>query len=67
LTSSFDAGNHDFDDALIARINQLTDTSDTTLLGRKMTGGFISYWEGVQPQSLDRLDGVHERDRGEYV
>lgn len=42
---------HDLDDALVARINQLTDTSDTILLGRKMTGGFISYWEGVQPQS----------------
>jgi dihydrofolate reductase len=39
------------DEGVLARINQLTDTSDTILLGRKMTGGFISYWEGVQPQS----------------
>lgn len=34
---------------LIAFINQLTDTSDTILLGRKMTPGFVSYWEGVKP------------------
>ena len=30
---------------LVAFINQLTDTSDTILLGRKMTPGFISHWE----------------------
>ena len=35
------------DPQLIAFINQLTDTSDTILLGRKMTPGFVSYWEGV--------------------
>jgi dihydrofolate reductase len=39
------------DDGVIARIVQLTDTSDTILLGRKMTAGFINYWEAVQPQS----------------
>ena len=39
------------DDQLIAFINQLTDTSDTILLGRKMTPGFVSYWEGVKPDS----------------
>ncbi|MGH2415764.1 MAG: dihydrofolate reductase family protein, partial [Microcystaceae cyanobacterium] len=34
-------------------INHLTDTSDTILLGRKMTAGFIKYWEQViaQPNS----------------
>ena len=38
----------DADDAqLVARINHLTDTSDTILLGRKMTPGFVHYWEGV--------------------
>ena len=41
----------DMDDRLLKLINHLTDTSDTILLGRKMTAGFISYWEGVQPQS----------------
>jgi len=39
------------DEGVIARIVQLTDTSDTILLGRKMTEGFIKYWEGVQPES----------------
>ena len=33
------------DPQLIAFINELTDTSDTILLGRKMTPGFIEYWE----------------------
>ena len=33
------------DPQLIAFINQLTDTSDTILLGRKMAQGFIEYWE----------------------
>src|SRR5262245_53782325 len=35
------------DEHLIAFITQLTDTSDTILLGRKMTPGFVTYWEGV--------------------
>lgn len=29
------------------RINELVDTSDTILLGRKMTGGFINHWTSV--------------------
>src|SRR5579872_2199005 len=33
------------DDKLLEFINHLVDTSDTILLGRKMTPGFISYWE----------------------
>ena len=35
----------DMDAALLAFINELTDTSDTILLGRKMTDGFVKYWE----------------------
>ena len=35
----------EMDEKLIAFINHLTDTSDTILLGRKMTDGFIKYWE----------------------
>jgi dihydrofolate reductase len=35
------------DPQLLAFINRLTDTSGTILLGRKMTPGFVSYWEGV--------------------
>jgi dihydrofolate reductase len=41
------------DDQLVAFINHLTDTSDTILLGRKMTPGFISYWESVKPDSAE--------------
>ena len=32
---------------LTDRINELTDSSDTILLGRKMTDGFINYWTEV--------------------
>ena len=39
------------DQKLIAFITYLADTSDTILMGRKMTGGFVSYWEGVKPES----------------
>jgi dihydrofolate reductase len=38
-------------DKLIAFINQLIDTSDTILMGRKMSGGFVKYWEGVPQNS----------------
>ena len=38
------------DAKLIQFINHLTDSSDTILLGRKMTEGFISYWEDVTTQ-----------------
>jgi dihydrofolate reductase len=43
------------DAPLLAFINELTDSSDTILLGRKMTEGFINYWEGVveKPDSPD--------------
>jgi len=40
----------DMDPTLLAFINHLTDTSDTILLGRKMTAGFIKYWEQVVTQ-----------------
>jgi dihydrofolate reductase len=36
---------------VIGRIVQITDSSDTILLGRGMTDGFIKYWEGVRPDS----------------
>lgn len=37
----------DMDDKLIQFINDLTDSSGTILLGRKMTPGFIDYWTSV--------------------
>ena len=39
------------DERIIAFINHLTDTSDTILMGRKMTEGFVNYWEGVKQDS----------------
>lgn len=42
------------DDEILKFINTLTDTSDTILLGRKMTDGFVNYWENIvnnQPNS----------------
>ena|SRR5688572_7477887 len=36
---------------LIDLINSITDSSDTILMGRKMTDGFVSYWESVQRDS----------------
>jgi dihydrofolate reductase len=46
--------NRQNDDKLLEFINALTDSSDTILLGRKMTDGFVRYWENVvnnQPES----------------
>src|SRR5256885_15094754 len=40
----------EMDEKLIAFINHLTDTSDTILMGRKMTEGFVKYWEQVITQ-----------------
>jgi dihydrofolate reductase len=39
--------NFDWDEKLIEYVNKLTDSSDTILLGRKMTDGFVNYWENV--------------------
>jgi dihydrofolate reductase len=40
-----------WDDDLNKYLNDLTDSVDTILLGRKMTDGFISYWSNVKPDS----------------
>lgn len=39
------------DEKMIDFVNEITDSSNTILLGRKMTNGFISYWESVKPDS----------------
>ena len=36
-----------WDDKLKKHVNELTESIDTILLGRKMTEGFISYWSDV--------------------
>ena len=44
----------DWNEPLITFVNELTDSSDTILMGRKMTDGFVTYWENVvnnQPDS----------------
>jgi dihydrofolate reductase len=55
-TGEMDWMNFTQDDALDAYVNALTDSSDTILLGRKMTDGFVNYWTDVvtnQPESRD--------------
>jgi dihydrofolate reductase len=37
----------DWDNELKNYVNELTDSVDTILLGRKMTDGFVSYWTNV--------------------
>jgi dihydrofolate reductase len=37
----------DWDDQIKSYVNELTDSVDTILLGRKMTDGFISHWSSV--------------------
>jgi dihydrofolate reductase len=36
---------------LLDLINSITDSSDTILMGRKMTDGFVGYWESVKSDS----------------
>jgi dihydrofolate reductase len=43
------------DDELIAFINSLIDSSDTILMGRKMTDGFVSHWENTASNNPDNL------------
>src|SRR5262249_11529509 len=45
----------DMDEKLLSFIIQLIDTSDTILMGRKMTPGFVKYWEEVltRPNSAE--------------
>ncbi len=46
----------EWDRELETHVNGLTDTSDTILLGRKMTEGFVNYWTDVvnnQPDSRE--------------
>ena len=50
----------DWDDGLKGYVNELTDSIDTILLGRKMTDGFISHWTSVanDPKDPDYAAGV---------
>ena len=46
----------EWDGGLETYVNAITDSSDTILLGRKMTDGFVNYWTDVvnnQPESRE--------------
>ncbi len=43
--------NMNWDKKIMDYVNDLTDSVDTILLGRKMTEGFISYWTNVKPDN----------------
>ncbi len=42
-----------WDEGISKYVNELTDSSDTILMGRKMTDGFISYWTDVVTRPKD--------------
>lgn len=44
------------DEAIFERILALADSCDTILMGRKMTPGFISYWEDVVDNKPDSAE-----------
>ena len=46
----------DQDDQLIGFIHSLIDSSDSILLGRKMTNGFVDHWENVVNNIPDSPD-----------
>ncbi|HSP35832.1 MAG TPA: dihydrofolate reductase family protein [Thermoanaerobaculia bacterium] len=41
----------DTDPRAMEIVNQLTDASDTLLMGRKMAPGFVKWWESIKPES----------------
>src|SRR5256712_6443868 len=55
------------DEGGIARIVPITDSSDTILLGRKMTDGFIKDWEAVKPESPEYIFARRMVDTPEEV
>jgi dihydrofolate reductase len=50
-SDSLDWMTWEWDDELKKYVNDLTDSVDTILMGRKMTDGFIEYWSNVKPES----------------
>lgn len=49
------------DDKLRAYINALTESSDTILLGRKMTDGFVNYWTSVSKDPENPLHSFAQK------
>src|SRR5258705_7016200 len=56
LNGELDWMTWDQDDKLIEFIHSLIDSSDTILLGRKMTDGFVNHWENVVNNKPDSPD-----------
>ncbi len=50
-----------WDDKLKKYVDELTESVDTILLGRKMTDGFISYWSDVISRPDDRSYGFAKK------
>ena len=68
LEGQLDWMTREMDEKLKALISELAGTSDTILLGRKMTGGFIKYWEHAvyparEPIPVRPKDGGHSEGR----
>ena len=57
----------DMDEGIIKRINEITDSSDTIILGRKMTDGFVKYWTNVQPDSPEYAFAQKMNNYPKYV
>ncbi|MCL5031025.1 MAG: dihydrofolate reductase family protein [Bacteroidetes bacterium] len=59
--------NMNWDDKIKTYVNELTDSVDTILLGRKMTEGFVSYWTSVEPDSPEYPFARKMVDKPKYV
>lgn len=57
----------EMDDKAKKFVNDLTDSVDTILLGRKMTEDFISYWTSVKPESEQYLFARKMVEKPKYV
>jgi dihydrofolate reductase len=53
LTGELDWMTMDWDEEIKNYVNELTDSVDTILLGRKMTDGFLSYWTDIVSRPVD--------------
>ena len=59
--------NMNWDNRNMNYINELTDSVDTILLGRKMTEGFVSYWTSVKPDSPEYAFARKMVDKPKFV
>ena len=59
--------NMNWDNKILNYVNELTDSVDTILLGRKMTEGFMSYWTSVKPESPEYTFARKMVDKPKFV